>query len=141
MHPVRLIAPIALSATLTSAHADDCERIAIWRDGHAVGELCRGDAGEHELAILDLSDDWVPPVFAAGEDSGPGYRPTYLALAQERFADAGGDAALATTDRYSELFGIAPNLGVVRTRLGDEVRRIELVPPIPVDVLPGRIHR
>src|SRR5690349_11939816 len=49
VHPARLIAVIALSGTLTSARADDCERIAIWRDGHAIGELCRGEASEHEL--------------------------------------------------------------------------------------------
>ncbi|HEX8114824.1 MAG TPA: peptidoglycan-binding domain-containing protein, partial [Kofleriaceae bacterium] len=122
MRPVPLLALLALLGIRTSARADDCERIAIWRDGHAVGERCRGDASEHELAILDLSDDWVPPVFAADEDSGPGYRPIYLALAQERFADAGGDAALAPADRYFELFGIAPSLGVVRARLGDEAR-------------------
>jgi hypothetical protein len=33
---------------------------------------------------------------------------TYLALAQERFMDAGGDGALAPADRHFELFGIAP---------------------------------
>lgn len=122
MRPIHVFAAIVLAGPLSPAGGDDCEPIAIWRDGHAVGELCRGGASEPELAALDLSDDWVPPVFAASEDGGPGYRPTYLALAQERFADAGGDAALAPADRYFELFGIPPSLGVVRARLADEAR-------------------
>jgi hypothetical protein len=141
VRPIHLVASIALAGTLTSARADDCERIAIWRDGHTVGELCRGDASKHELAVLDLSDDWVPPVLAADEDGGPGYRSTYLALAQERFADAGGDAALAPADRYFELFGIAPSLGIVRVRLADEVRHRchTAIDDAPLAAMPDRL--
>src|ERR1044071_1634671 len=122
VRPIHLVVAMDLAGTLTPARADDCERIAVWRDGHAVGQLCRGDASKHELAVLDLSDDWVPPVLAADEGGGPGYRSTYLALTQERFADAGGDAALAPEDRYFELFGIAPSPGVLRARLADGKR-------------------
>lgn len=138
---LHVLAAIALAGPLSPAGADDCEPITVWRDGHAVGGLCRGDAGEHELAALDLSDDWVPPVFAASEDGGPGYRQTYLALAQERFADAGEDAALAPADRYFELFGIPPSLGVVRARLADEARHRchAAIDDAPLAAAPDRI--
>ncbi|HEX7840111.1 MAG TPA: hypothetical protein VF469_21690, partial [Kofleriaceae bacterium] len=71
---------IALYGWPGQGRGDDCERIAVWRDGHPVGAVCRGEAAERELTVLDLSDDWVPPVLAATEDGGPGYRATYLAL-------------------------------------------------------------
>ena len=99
------------------ARADDCDSIPVWRDGHRDGAVCRGDAGARGLTVVDLRDDWVPPVLA-----GSGYRSTYLALAQERFDDAGLDGELAARDRYLELYGIAPTLAVVRRRLADESR-------------------
>ena len=101
----------------------DCEAIAVWRDGQRAGTVCRADAAARGLTVIDLRDDWVPPILAAAPDgTGPGYRTTYLALAQERFADAGADGEVAARDRYLELFGIVPSLGVVRARLGDEPR-------------------
>ena len=101
----------------------DCEAIAVWRDGQRAGTVCRADAAARGLTVIDLRDDWVPPILAAAPDgTGPGYRTTYLALAQERFTDAGTDGEVAARDRYLELFGIVPSLGVVRARLGDEPR-------------------
>lgn len=112
-------------------HADACEQVAVWRDGRQVGSVCRADAPVHGLTVIDLRDDWVPPVLAGDEGSAerfpgrhraPAYRATYRALAQERFADAGLDGKLAVRDRYLELFGIVPTLTVVRDRLSDEER-------------------
>jgi hypothetical protein len=119
----------------------DCERIAVWRDGHPVGAVCRGEVAERELTVLDLSDNWVPPVLAPAEDGGPGYRATYLALAQERFGDAGADAELAPGDRYFELFGIAPSLGVVRARFDDDTRHRchAAIDDAPLAAAPDRI--
>jgi len=117
-----VVAALAMFGALAPARADDCERIAVWREGRAIGSVCRGEAAERELTVIDLSDGWVPPVLAPGDDGGPRYRASYLALAQERFADAGADAELAPVDRYFELFGIAPSLGVVRARLADAAR-------------------
>ncbi len=95
----------------------------MWRDGQPAGTVCRDDAAARGLTVIDLRDDWVPPIFAAAPDrTGPGYRATYVALAQERFAEAGPDGEFAARDRYLELFGIAPSLGVVRARLDDEAR-------------------
>lgn len=105
------------------SHADVCDAIPVWRDGRPVGSVCRTEAAAHGLTVIDLRDTWVPPVLAAGAgDRGPAYRATYLALAQERFDDAGLDGELAATDRYLELFGIVPTLTVVRNRLADDTR-------------------
>jgi hypothetical protein len=113
----------ALACAPAVARAGDCEAIAVWREGQRAGTVCRDDAAARGLTVLDLRDDWVPPILAPGPDgTGPGYRATYIALAQERFADAGADGELAARDRYLELFGIAPSLGVVRARLADEAR-------------------
>ncbi|HEY0988010.1 MAG TPA: hypothetical protein VGD80_13190, partial [Kofleriaceae bacterium] len=105
------------------ARADDCERVPVWRAGRSEESVCRADVMERGLTIIDLGEDWVPPVLAPQPDgSGPAYRATYLALAQERFADAGLDGELAASDRYLELYGIEPTLDVVRRRLADEPR-------------------
>lgn len=103
--------------------AEDCEPIRVWSDGRAADSVCRSEAAERGLTILDLGEDWVPPVLAPEPDgTGPAYRATYLALAQERFAEAGLDGELAASDRYLELYGIEPTLEIVRRRLADEPR-------------------
>jgi hypothetical protein len=105
------------------ARADDCERVALWRAGRPESIVCRDQAVARGLTILDLGDDWVPPVLDAPADGkAPAYRATYLALAQERFSEAGSDGAPAARDRYLELYGVAPTLGVIRSRLADAAR-------------------
>ena len=105
------------------AAAGGCERVAVWRDGHAAGTICRAEAAERGLTVVELGDDWVPRVLEPAPDgSAPEVRATYLALAQERLADAGLDGQLASSDRYLELFGIPPTLTIVRARLADDVR-------------------
>ncbi|HWO22740.1 MAG TPA: peptidoglycan-binding domain-containing protein [Kofleriaceae bacterium] len=143
---MRLVLAIVLgllpAAGDDDAHADDCEAIAVWRDGKRDGSVCRADAAARGLAVLDLRDDWVPSILAAAPDgTGPEYRTTYLALAQERFADAGVDGALAARDRYLELFGIVPSLGVMRARLGDDARHRchEAIDDAALAAAPGRI--
>ena len=76
-------------------------RAEVDRHEDGLGTVCRGDAAARGMTVIDLADDWVPPVLALAPDgTGPNYRSTYLALAQERFADAGPDAELAAKDRY-----------------------------------------
>lgn len=105
-----------------NARADDCELIATWRDGHRADAICRDDLARRGLTVVDLGEDWVPPVLAlAADGTGPSYRGTYVALAQERFAD-GSDGKLAASDRCLELYGIEPTFAVVRERLADEAR-------------------
>ncbi|HUJ61410.1 MAG TPA: peptidoglycan-binding domain-containing protein [Kofleriaceae bacterium] len=117
-------AALLVLVAATTAHAgDECARVPVWRDGRLDGTICRGDAEAAGLVVIDLGDDWVPPVLAPEPDgTGPGYRATYLALAQERFGDAGLDGELARGDRYLELYGIEPAPGVVRERLADDAR-------------------
>lgn len=113
----------AAFSTPGTARADSCETFAIWRDGHRVDTVCRDDAAGRGLTVIDLDEDWVPPILAPAPDgTGPSYRATYLALAQERFAAAGSDRRLAERDRYLELYGIEPTFAVVRERLADDVR-------------------
>jgi hypothetical protein len=83
---------VVACATLVpvAARADDCARIAVWRDGVRGASVCRAEAAARGLTVLELGDAWVPPVLAAPPGGpAPGYQATYLALAQERFADAG----------------------------------------------------
>lgn len=92
--------------------------------------------------MIDLGDAWVPPVLAPDLDgSGPSYHATYLALAQERFLDAGIDGELAARDRYLELFGIEPTFRVVAGRLADEARHRchESIDDTALLAMPGRI--
>lgn len=105
------------------ARADDCEHVTIWRDGKRGQVMCRNDTVARGLTVIDLGDNWLPPILRSGTTgAGPGYAATYLALAQERFDDAGLDGELATRDRYLELFGIEPTFRVVRGRLADDRR-------------------
>lgn len=93
--------------------------------GVAIAQLLRGGAAARadDVVRIDLGEDWTPRALAAPpEGPAPDYRATYLALAQERFADAGSDGELARRDRYLELFGIEPTFAVVRARLADDAR-------------------
>ncbi len=115
-HCVRALA-IALLLVPSLVRADDCDPIAIWRDGQRAGTVCRADAAARGLTVVDLRDDWVPSILATSA-----YRSTYAALAQERFGDAGLDGELAARDHYLELYGIEPTLTVVHARLADKAR-------------------
>ncbi len=120
---VRCLLVILVLAVSAPAIAAPCEPVAVWREGAHTETICAIDAIARGLTIVDLGDDWTPPILAPGPDgSTPGYRATYLALAQERFADAGTDGELATRDRYLELFGVEPTFAVVHSRLADDAR-------------------
>lgn len=119
---VRALALMLIVVSKT-VYAEDCERVEVWREAKRSESICRADTEARGMTVIDLGDDWTPPVLGVGDDgAGPAYRTTYLALAQERFADAGADAELAARDRYLELYGIAPALAVVRARLADTAR-------------------
>jgi hypothetical protein len=106
-----------------AAHGDDCDPVTAWRDGRPTGSVCRDQAPGRGLVVIDLRDDWTPSILApAADGTGPSYRATYLALAEERFADAGLDAELAARDRYLDLYGVAPTFTVVHARLGEQAR-------------------
>ncbi|MFN0249631.1 MAG: peptidoglycan-binding protein [Kofleriaceae bacterium] len=114
----RAVLVVVLSVAASRASALACIPIDLWENGksHAI---CREDLVTIGATELDLGEEWVP--FAV-ERSNTSYRQTYVALAQERFADAGLDAELAEEDRHFELFGVFPTLGVIQRRLADATR-------------------
>jgi hypothetical protein len=139
---VILLAAAVVLVTPAAASAGDCEELQVWRDGSSAGRACRSDAVSQGLVVIDLGDDWVPPVLAPAPDGAvSSYRATYLALAQERFADAGSDGELARDDRYLELFGVEPTLGVVHARLADAARHRchAAIDDTPLRTAPARI--
>ena len=119
-------APIAILLVLSSGRAvvaAPCAPVPVWRDGEPVGTTCPADAAAAGLTIIALDDEWTPSVLAPdAEGMAPRYRATYLALAAERFADAGDDGVPAREDRYLDPYGLPPTLTVVSTRLEDEAR-------------------
>lgn len=95
--------------------------VPLWEGGRVVRNVDAAHAREHGLVVLDLGDDWAPYLFSERENESEavvpnGYRHTYLALARGEFPDdIHGDRA--RSDEYLELFGIAPSLSLLRTRM------------------------
>ncbi len=89
-----------------------CETVPVFAAGEANGAVCVEEAAADGLTVVDLSDTWTPRVFAPdpGTGSAPEYRAKYLELANQANADLG-------------LYGIAPTLSVVASRLVDGKRR------------------
>ncbi len=88
----------------------------LWVDGHSNDDVEYGDA---DYLFIDIGEAWTPYLFseqdAGGEHMPNAYRSTYLALSQGRFpSDHHG--ARARKDKYLELFGIMPTLGLLRER-------------------------
>lgn len=87
------------------------------------GELARA-AG---LTLVDLRDDWAPPIFDDAQDAQGHllinrYRQVFVGLANDR-TDGDGEPIEPGVKNYLELFGIPPSLSVLRERfLADEGR-------------------
>jgi hypothetical protein len=75
---------------------------------------------------IDLSNSFVPNVLAEesplGETSAPAYAATYRALADERQDGKGLEHERDPSAKYLELYGISPNLRVLRERMLDVAR-------------------
>ena len=110
----RALAP-TLGLVLLVATPARADEVTVWRDGEAVSALDIDQVPENDLAVLDLGEGWVPPIFAPHES----FVPTFVALAQGRFDDVEDEdlARRARLDRYLESYGIPPTLGVLRDRL------------------------
>lgn len=110
---------VGLALIASASRADD--PVAIWRDGEARGEASFTEAAQGDLAVLDLGEGWVPPLFVPHQ----AFVPTFVALAQGRFDDV-EDRALARRaeqDRFLESYGVPPTLAVLRERLRVLVER------------------
>ncbi len=100
------------------------ERVPLYENGERVGERCVDTLANEGLTLIDLSNDWAPRIFS--QDPPPGeagrepYRATYLALADEQRATTKGTKI--DFERFLELYGVFPNLRVLRERLRDDAR-------------------
>lgn len=92
-----------------------------WDRGERGEMVDAATAREHGYIVLDLGEEWTPYLFTtrgnATEPEVPNaYRATYLALARGEFPrDHHGDRA--RSDKYLELYGIMPTLGLLRERM------------------------
>ncbi len=94
--------------------------VPFWENGKTLREVDAATASLHGYVVLDLGEAWVPYLFSDGTsaDDTPlpnSYRPTYLALARGELPD-NIHGARAADDKYLELYGILPTLGLLRTR-------------------------
>jgi hypothetical protein len=100
--------------------------VPLWKDGKAQGQVDAATADQHGHLLLDLGEDWTPYIFTEGSgDDVPEpseYRDTYLALARGEFPDD-RHGYRAEKDQYLELYGILPNLSLLRDRF-TEVRTL-----------------
>ncbi len=97
------------------------EPVDLWKNGQKTGRIDAQGPRAAEYVFLDLGDGFTPTLFAdgvgqTGEPLPHGFRETYLALARGEFPkDEYGERA--QRDKYLELYGIMPTLGVLRKRL------------------------
>lgn len=100
--------------------------IPLWADGREGPQVDAATARENGYVVVDLGEAWTPYLFTTrgngGEPEIPNaYRATYLALARGEFPDDHhGDRA--RDDKYLELFGIMPTLGLLRERMRHTAR-------------------
>lgn len=95
--------------------------VALWTHGETKREVDAAAATLHGHLVLDLGEAWTPYLFTEGNDADGNlltntYRETYLSLAREQWPkDHHGERA--EVDKYLELYGILPTLGVLRRRI------------------------
>lgn len=95
--------------------------VDLWQGGEVARQVDAADAADSGQVVVDLGEEWTPYLFTergtAQEERNPNaYRETYLALARGEFPDDHhGDRA--RRDKYLELYGIMPTLGLLRERM------------------------
>jgi hypothetical protein len=95
--------------------------VPLWERGRAEREVDAATADVEGYLLLDLGEAWTPYLFTERTNETEQripheYRETYLALARgERPDDHHG--ARAERDKYLELYGILPTLGLLRERM------------------------
>jgi hypothetical protein len=120
--------------------------VPVWIEGSRQEPVELADAPGQGYLVLDLGDDWTPYLFT--EASAPGetpipnaYRATYLALARGEHPDD-HHGRRAQRDKYLELYGIPPTLGLLRQR-NVATRALACVADIEYEALRTfrRLHR
>jgi hypothetical protein len=112
------LATANLLAALVSA--TDCTPVPLYRSGQAAAIVC-AESPHGGTVVLDLGDDWAPRLFSETPEQPQTHRSYFLALANERPGTT-REWDTARRDRYYELFGIFPSIGVIRNRISDEAR-------------------
>lgn len=100
--------------------------IPVWVDGEQRGMVTREQAEARGLTILDLGDEWTPPIFHDDPSLGPQgrhpYRAELIRLANELAENGRPRRNNDFEGRYLELFGIFPTFHVLQQRLADDER-------------------
>jgi hypothetical protein len=112
--------PVAEAPSEPAPPAPLRQPVPVWIEGSRQEPVELADAPGQGYLVLDLGDDWTPYLFT--EASAPGetpipnaYRATYLALARGEHPDD-HHGRRAQRDKYLELYGIPPTLGLLRQR-------------------------
>ena len=117
----RAPAPGSPHARVDSRPPPMARPVPLWEHGRVVRQIDAATAEQRDVVVLDLGEEWTPYIFtergrADEEPKHNTYRATYLALARGEFPDdLHGERA--RKDKYLELFGILPTLGLSRTRM------------------------
>ncbi len=101
--------------------------IPLWENGRAQREIDAATADIDGYFLLELGDSWTPYLFTEQTGSETervphAYRETYLALARGELPD-NHHGTRASRDKYLELYGIMPTLGLLRQRLREASER------------------
>ena len=113
-------APLAPSDTVDARPPPLAEPVPLYEDGVTDHDVDAASARGDGYLLLDLSETWTPYLFteqsnAEEERIEHAYRATYLALARGEFPDD-HHGSRARRDKYLELYGIMPTLGLLRER-------------------------
>jgi hypothetical protein len=114
---VRAVDELVLPATAASCS----ETVPVFADGRLAGDSCPEDAVRAGLTIVDLSEDWAPRVLAGDGLQPAPYRERYVRIARAELGE-GDRWDREMHDRFFELYGIFPTIGVVRSRMLDDER-------------------
>ena len=114
------LAGFLLGDALAVADGGGCSPVPLFENGRVARLVCVEQTSS-DLTVLDLADDWVPAIFSETTERPQSYRPTFVALANEKMGE-GVEWDTARRDRYFELYGIFPSFSVVRARLRDDAR-------------------
>ena len=94
--------------------------VPLYETGATTRQIDAATARENHYVVLDLGEEWTPYLFSESDSANElpmpnAYRATYLALARGELPDD-HHGERARDDKYLELFGIMPTLGLLRSR-------------------------
>lgn len=126
------------SARVDSRPPPMARPVDYWEGGEMKRQVDAATAADEGLILVELGEDWVPYIFTergseAEEPVPQTYRDTYLQLARGETPDNyHGDRA--REDKYLELYGIMPTLGLLRERF-HETKSLKCIDELSYDAL------